>query len=79
MLAKTPVEMYEELVQRGFVTPGRTEPTSLMVPTAYISVPTTLAFSSPPTSVGVGTGGMQHAKLGPRPKGNPKRKKRSKR
>lgn len=39
------------------------EPTSLMVPTAYISVPTTLAFASPPIS-GVGKpAGTKDAKL----------------
>jgi hypothetical protein len=79
MLAKTPMEMYEELVQRGFITPGRTEPTNLMVPTAYISVPTTLAFVSPPISVGVGSGELKNAKLEPRSKRNPKGKRRAKR
>jgi len=79
MPAKTPMEMYEELVQRAFIKQGRTEPTNLMVPTAYISVPTTLAFVSPPVSVGVGSGEKQDAKLGTRPKGNRKRKGRSKR
>jgi hypothetical protein len=45
---KSPTEMFAELVRMGFVSPAKVEPTSLMVPTAYISVPTTLAFASPP-------------------------------
>jgi hypothetical protein len=44
----TPVEMFNELVRLGYVVPGSIEPSRLKEPTAYISVPTVLAFASPP-------------------------------
>ena len=77
-MEKTPMQMFEELVQGGFIRPRHLEPSSLMVPTAYISVPTTLAFASPPIPVGT-PGGNENAKLGPRTKRNPKRKRHARR
>jgi hypothetical protein len=75
MPEKTPMEMFAELTQWGFVRPARIEPTSLMVPTGYISVPTTLAFASPPIpGVGRPAVGTKDAKLGTRSKRNSKRK-----
>ncbi len=80
MQEKTPMEMFDELVQRGFIRPACVEPTSLMVPTAYISVPTTLAFASPPIpGVGKPAMGTLNAKLGSRHKRNPKGKRRARR
>lgn len=72
MSRMTPVEMFNELVKLGYVTAATFDPSRLMVPTAYVSVPTAMAFYTPPThtaekdSVG--------AKLDARPKRNPKRK-----
>ncbi len=80
MQEKTPMEMFDELVQRGFIRPACVEPTSLMVPTAYISVPTILAFASPPIpGVGKPAMGTLNAKLGSRHKRNPKGKRRARR
>lgn len=62
---KTPMEMFAELAQWGFVRPAQIEPTALMVPTAYISVPTILAFASPPIpGAGKPAVGTKDAKLG---------------
>ena len=48
MSDKTPMEMFNELIRMGFVVPAATEPSDLMEPTAYITVPTSLAFVTPP-------------------------------
>jgi hypothetical protein len=79
--AKTPVEMFNDLVQMGYVTPATIEPTIWMEPTAYVAVPSNLAFATPPVQAGGGVapGGKTSAKLGSRPKGNRKRTGRSKR
>lgn len=74
----TPIQMFDELIQRGAVTPAAVDPGWWTMPTAYVSVPTFTAFVTPPiseTSAGAGS----DAKLGSRPKRNPKRKRRSKR
>lgn len=71
----TAPEMYEELVSLGYVRPATVEPSILMEPTAYISVPTTLAFATPPIPAAPEREG-KNAKLGAGPKGNTKRKKR---
>jgi hypothetical protein len=76
---KTPTEMFNELMQMGHVIPASIEPSSLMVPTAYISVPTTLVFSTPPRLPVLGAEKVPaNAKLGKRPKRNSKRNKRPK-
>jgi hypothetical protein len=77
----TPMEMFADLIAKGFVTPGKLEPTSLMVPTAYISVPMTLAIATPPIPAVAVTNkkGTQNAKLGSHSKGDSKRKRRAKR
>ena len=67
MLAKTPVEMFNELVQMGHITPALIDPSNLMMPTAYISVPTTLVFSTPPKLPVLGAEqATTNAKLGKR-------------
>jgi hypothetical protein len=45
---KSATEMYNELVSMGYAVPSNLEPTDLMTPTAYISVPTALAYVTPP-------------------------------
>jgi hypothetical protein len=45
---KTPLEMFNHLVQLGYIRPARVEPSRLKEPTAYINVPTMLAAVSPP-------------------------------
>ncbi len=74
----TPVEMYNELVQMGYVVPASIEPNAMMTPTAYISVPSTLNFFTPPVSVSPKKEG-KNAELGLRAKGNLERKGRRRR
>ncbi len=74
--SKTPVEMYNEMIRLGFIVPAVIDPYGLMAPTAYISVPTTLAFATPPIE---GSKAKTDAKLGSRSKRNSRRDKRSKR
>ena len=76
MTEKNPVEMFNELVQMGYLIPANLEPTNLMTPTAYISVPTALVFVTPPVLVSQEKGGSANAKLGSRSKGNKKKKKK---
>jgi hypothetical protein len=78
MTVLTAVEMFQEMVRRGYVVPARTEPSRLREPTAYVSVPTSLVFSTPPIRA-PGSEGKTGAKLESRSKGNPKRKRRAKR
>lgn len=68
------VEMFNELVRLGYIVPSDLEPSELHTPTAYISVPTTLAFATAPVAI-EGTGSAKNAKLVARPKRNKKRKK----
>jgi hypothetical protein len=68
----TAVEMFDELVQLGYVHPANIEPHGFMAPTAYLTVPTTTAYFTPPVPEVEPT----DAKLGPRPKGDPKPKRR---
>lgn len=70
----TPVEMFNELVQRGYIVPAASDPIGSMIPTAYISVPTAYGYTTPPISLNQG---KQDAKLGSGPKRNSKRKGRS--
>ena len=42
------LEMFNDLVSRGLVVPAAVAPARLKAPTAYITVPTVLAFSTPP-------------------------------
>ena len=76
MSDKTPMEMFNELIRMGFVVPAATEPSDLMEPTAYITVPTSLAFVTPPIPPLIPEEKHQDAALGQRPKGNPKGKRR---
>lgn len=48
MTAKSAIEMFGELVNLGYVTPATVDPSGAMMPTAYIRVPTGLAFATPP-------------------------------
>lgn len=75
----TPVEMFNELIRRGYITPGPSEPSRLSEPTGYISVPTMLAAASPPVKlapVETKQGRTSNAQLGSDSKRNPKRKRR---
>ena len=63
----TALEMFNRLVSMGYATPANVEPSVYTMPTAYVSVPTTLAFATPPVSISEPVGGSQNAKLGPRP------------
>ena len=76
MPQKTAYEMFNELVQMGNFIPATIEPSQWMVPTAYISVPTSLVFFTPPISMSStkDTKDTKHAKLGRRFKRNTKRK-----
>ena len=76
---KTATEMYNELVQMGHVVPSNLEPTALMTPAAYISVPTALAFATPPIPAKAVSEAGSNAKLESRSKGNKKRKGRARR
>jgi hypothetical protein len=79
MTDKTPMEMFNELVQMGRIVPATIEPSSLMVPTAFVSVPTTLVFSTPPKLPTLGAEKAKpNATLGKRPQRNTKRKRRHK-
>lgn len=46
----TPVEMYNDLVQKGYVVPANIEPSAFYAPTAYISVPSVISIFTPPVS-----------------------------
>jgi len=72
------IEMFDDLVRRGYVTPARIEPSSLMMPTAYVTVPTRLAFVTPAIEQETTEGGRD-AKLGSRPTRDTKRATRAKR
>ena len=50
--ALTPMEMFNELVRLGYVVPANFDPAGWMMPTAYISVPTSTAFTMPPINGG---------------------------
>jgi hypothetical protein len=76
MTAKTVLEMYAEMVGRGYAVPAPTEPSRLNTPTAYVSLPTTLAFATPPIQA-VQKAKASDAKLGVSPKRNATRKRRS--
>jgi hypothetical protein len=81
MTDKTPVEMFNELIELGYIVPGEVEPDGMMEPTAYISAPTTLAFATPPVPElqWEQVGGKANAKLGRRSQRNKGGKERSKR
>lgn len=69
----TPVDMFNELVRLGYVVPASSDPNSMMVPTAYVSAPSYLAFSTPPVHQQKEKA-PAHAKLGARRKRNRGRK-----
>lgn len=78
MPALTHIEMFDELVRRGYVVPANIDPASWMMPTAYLNVPTTTAFVTPPIAK------LQqlediNAKLGTRSKRDSRRKRQPKR
>lgn len=75
----TAIEMYSKLISMGYVAPGKVEPSIHMMPTAYVQVPTSLAFATPPIPLSLDTGEAKDAKLGSRSKGNKQGKKRAKR
>lgn len=72
------IEMFDELVSRGYVIPANVEPASWMEPTAYVTVPTSTAFVTPPVG-GMDAKVTRNAKLGSRSKRDTKGNKRSKR
>ena len=80
MSDKTPMEMFNELIQMGHVVPASIEPSSLMVPTAYASLPTTLVFATPPQlpTLGAEKKVTANAKLAKRSQRNRKGNKRRK-
>ena len=53
MNVKTPLDMFTEMVGLGYIMPASVEPSRLMTPTAYISVPTSLVYATPPVPVSV--------------------------
>jgi hypothetical protein len=74
------MEMFGELIRMGHAVPASIEPSNLMVPTAYISVPTTLLFTTPPKlpTLGEEKKIATNAKLANRSQRNRKRNKRRK-
>ena len=74
MSTKSPVEMYNEMVRIGLITPAVTEPSAHMAPSAYISGPSMLAFATPPIAKPVEA---TDAKLESRTKRNSKRSRQS--
>ena len=72
------VEMYKELIQLGYVRPSDVQPSGLMMPTAYITVPTSTTYFTPPLPKAEGQE-KADAKLGIRIKRNFKRKRRTRR
>ena len=74
MAEMTPMEMFEDLIRRGYVVPANVDPASWMMPTAYISVPTSTAFVTPPVGE-LQSKALPDAKLGSRPQRDNKRKK----
>jgi len=67
------IEMFSELIRLGHIVPASVDPSSLMMPTAYVSLPSALAFSTPPMQTSASKDG-RNAKLGVRVKRNSKRK-----
>lgn len=81
MSTKTPLtapEMFDELMRYGAFTTANTDPAAWMEPTAYVSVPTSLTFVTPPIIAEASREGKD-AKLGARPKRNTKGKGRARR
>jgi hypothetical protein len=77
MTSKSPIEMFNELVQMGHIVPATIDPSNLMAPTAFISVPTTLLFATPPNLPTLGAEGVKtNAALGKRTQRNSKGKRR---
>ncbi len=75
MTVLSAVEMFQEMVKRGFATPAKLEPSRLREPSAYVSVPMTLAFSTAPV-IQASPKGSKNAKLESRFKRNSARKRR---
>jgi hypothetical protein len=75
---QSPVEMFNELVQKGYIIPASVEPSGSMIPTAYITVPTATVFSTPVAPPTAEKKVRANAELGPRAKRNTKRNKRRK-
>ena len=76
MTILSPQEMYREMTRQGWVVPANIEPNAWMMPTAYLDIPTSTAFFTPPV---VAVAREENAKLAPRSAGNPKGNRRSKR
>jgi hypothetical protein len=73
----TATEMYDELIRLGHVVPATVEPSGVMGLYAYVSVPSSTAYVTPPVPGG-GTGATsKDAKLGVRTPRNRKGKRRS--
>jgi hypothetical protein len=74
MTELTASEMFDEMIKLGYVTPNTVDPSVMMVPTAYVYAPTTLAFFTPPMPASAIQGKSSDAKLGSRSKRNLQRK-----
>ncbi len=75
MTVLSALEKFQEMVERGYVTPAKLEPSRLREPSAYVSVPMTLAFSTTPVGV-TSQKASKNAKLESFFKRNSKRKRR---
>lgn len=71
------VSLFQNLIDMGYINPSSVDPHGGL-PSNYIAVESTLAFSTPPVNVSSKQGG-KHAELGSRPKRNNKGTKRSRR
>ena len=74
-MTMTALEMFNELVAKGFIVSAPIEPSRRMIPTAYVSVPTSTGYFSPPVHVG-DKKRQSNAKLGKNRKRNTRGKRR---
>ena len=74
---KSRVEMFNEMIQLGYIHPTDVEPSELLTPTGYITVALGLAFTTPSLPSNQEMGIAPNAQLEPRPTRNKKRKRRS--
>ena len=63
------VEMFGELVRRGYLVAASVEPSAATMPTAYVNAPTSLAFATPPIHT-TNLTGTENAELEPRSQGD---------
>ena len=77
MVDKNAVEMFNELVSLGYVTPAEIDPDGIFEPAGYVGVTTTLAFETPPVPLSAPLQGPENAKLESRSKRDKKTKRSS--